>query len=312
MTKTPIASLKFNSSLLTSESFYWLPLFLSPKNFLKSLPSEILPPKILFAVNKEYFKPYPEIFQSPSKDSSSDFFKFFNLSIQSSQNFEETEKKISNEEKLKSLQKKITKLQLELIQREKTFKEKLKDLKKRLNESLIEVETEKSYRKTLQEQMEKCYFLLNGEKSGNLEMSPNSVSEILVKQESVGIFHTLQDDENHLNFHDFHESRFEGILDKKVQETLKKFNFEGLLKKCRELNYKVGNKIVTLQLKRGEVFCKSGLSLEKYIFNNCRSEIESLLRQKTSPQKRSVFKTPCHLSRTPGVQSKHLLRFNIS
>ena len=82
-------------------------------------------------------------------------------------------------------------------------------------------------------------------------------------------------------------------LDLRVKEVLDRMNFCGLMRKCRESNYKVGAKTVTLCLRQGEVCCKNGLSLEKYLFGSCKGEIENFLRGRKSP-KRNTSKNPLY------------------
>lgn len=333
----PIASLSFNSSLLSNDWFYWLPLFLSPINHLESLPLDPANPKVLLAVNKSYLNPetYPqinkpdpmqveeyELNQILSNETSSTPFIPNEISIQDSQNLQNSEfssnlqtENLKTHSKIKKLKNLIKKLQLELSQKEKTFKAKIKFIQSKLNQSLLDLDIERRHREALQEQLERAFKILSSVemKSINIDLSPINQQEVSIKQEkSFAIFQTFHDDEHQAGaYQNFTDGKFEGFLDRKVREILKRFHFEGLMRKNRELNYKVGNKVVTLCIKQGEVCCRSGLSLEKYIFNNCREEIESLLRQKNSPQKRSPLKSPYKLSRTPGQSSQKILRLNI-
>ena len=341
-----IASLSFDTSLLTSDWFYWLPLFLSPMNNLESLPLDPPYPKILLAVNKPYLnshaypqtnEPEPiqvqnfelnEILPNETSSNSSipnldrdlhEFPEILNEDLKHPQSIEVSlNPQIENfktNSKIKKLKNLIKKLQLELIQKEKTFKAKIKFIQSKLNQSLLDLDLERRHRETLQEQLERTYKILSlvEQKSINIDLSPINQQEVSLKQEkSFAIFQTFHDEEHQAEIYGILNSgRFEGFLDRKVREILKRFHFEGLMRKNRELNYKVGNKVVTLCIKQGEVCCRSGLSLEKYIFNNCREEIESLLRQKNSPQKRSPIKSPNKLSRTPGHSSQKILRLNI-
>ena len=291
--KTQLASLSFSSALFTTENFYWLPLFLSPKNFLKALPPAINSPKIQFGVNVSHLPhPLPD-HSRPDTDT-----------LPSALN--ETELLDSTDllSKLNLYQKTIKTLKLSLIQSEKTLKQKTKHYLAQINQLRTDLESEKDQNSTLQAQLDRAQKLLSD------HHSPISDIHLDLKP-----FPTHYPENTQTNTKSKSSFLFESYLDTQVNLTLKRLNFQGLLHRCKDLNYKVGsNKTVTLTLKHGKVTCHDNISLENYIFHNCKHEIEDLLRQRTRPlpPPSSPSKSPTtRLCRTPSTKSHKLIRFNI-
>ena len=281
-----IVSLSFHTSLLKSDNLYWCPLFLSPKNYLNSIPTSISSPKILIACSNSS-NPYNFLTNSTE-----------NLSFDTESEVIPLESKLSDyptlQSELKTCKKTIKTLQLDLIQCKKSYKQKSKFYVSQISSLTHQLESEKSSNLALKSQLDRCHQLLSNFHSSISEFFPNTQPSL----------NTLKPDSKSF--------MFESYLDSQVRSTLKRLNFEGLLHRCRDLNYKVGsNKTITVTVKQGKLFCHD-TSFEKYIFHNCKQEIEDLLRQRTRPLSSSPLKSPVkRFCQTPVTRSQKQMRFNI-
>lgn len=284
--KTQIVSLSFSTTLLQTENFYWFPLFLSPKNHLKSLPSSINSPKIQFGVN----------ISSLTQDLTDNLIPNTETQALAANETEPLDHRYLLS-KLNQYKKTIKTLKLNLVQSEKTLKQKSKYYISQINQLKTDLESEKNQNLTLQAQLDRCHKLLCSHPNPLPDFCPtlkSSASQYLESTQPKSFF-------------------FETYLDTQVNQTLKRLNFQGLLHRCKDLNYKVGcNKTVTLSLKHGKIVCHDNISLENYIFHNCKQEIEDLLRQRTRAFPSSPSRSPIkRLCQTPSTKSHKLIRYNI-
>lgn len=264
-TSTKIASLSFPIQLIPSDWFYWLPLFLSTDNFIDQLPISITSPRILLACNKQFFN-------TPCQDLHTD-------STCASLKHPKNPISINESDLITHYQEIIKDLELELLQVKQTCKQKCEKLKKTIKKYKEDFECEKKYRIDLMNKIEKVLE--------RVEVNSYKVDQRkIVLGESVEVRNEVFTIEDRPHITLFEETgKYETDLEGRVKEILCRMDFGGLLRKCREVNYRIGGKTITLCLKQGEVCCKNGLSLEKYLFTCCKGEIESFLRNRKSPKR---------------------------
>lgn len=264
-TNTKIASLSFPLQLLPSDWFYWLPLFLSTDNFIDQLPISITSPRILLASNKQFFNTPRQDFH---KDSNCASLKHKNTAIS-----------IQESDLITHYQEIIKDLELELLQVKETCKQKCEKLKKTIKKYKDDFEHEKKHRIDLMNKIEK---VLKCVEVNTLKVDNRKI----VFGDSVEVRNEIFTMEDRPLITIFEETgKYDADLEGRVKEILSRMDFCGLLRKCREVNYRIGAKTITLCLKQGEVCCKNGLSLEKYLFNCCKGEIENFLRNRKSPRR---------------------------
>ncbi|OMJ86242.1 hypothetical protein SteCoe_12307 [Stentor coeruleus] len=290
--KSSSASLAFQTSLLHSEWFYWLPLFKESDNFLVTLPPKISQPRVLLGVQKELQKSAltdtseheKEETLNPQNDSFQD--QSFINQKPSDQSFYIKE---DNERLIKFYQNLVQDLEQEIHNQKDIVKQSVQDLQAQISSLKQQLELEKNYSISLQEKLsyfidignvmkksEEGFFKSFGEKSFDIE-----------PQESVGIikqrqFYSHRHSQSQVNDNE----SFEKSMERKVYETLNRLNLVGLMRRTRELNFLIGAKTITLCMKNGEVVCKNGVGLDSYIFKHCSSEIENFLRLRIAPSMR--------------------------
>lgn len=270
---TVIASLSFSFNLIPSDYFYWLPLFLSTENFIDQLPLTITSPRILIARNKNFSttpvhaSPAKSTYQTLGQNSDS-------ISIQAT-------------DLITHYQEIIKSLELEIFQIREICKQKCEKLESKVKKYKEDYECEKKFRVDLMDKIEKIFksFEVKEKKFDKRKIEVGEFVE--VKPEN----NTFEDRPITTLFEE--TGKYNSDLDFRIKEVLDRMNFGGLLRKCRESNYKIGAKVVTLCLRQGEVCCKNGLSLEKYLFGSCKGEIENFLRGRKSP-KRNTSKNPLY------------------
>ena len=265
-----IASISFNSSLLPGDLYYWLPLFLSNENYIDSLPINIPSPRALLAVNKDKILnttlesdhlPSPAPAHSGMQLLPNDLFLHY--------------------------QEIIRNLQLELKQVKEICRQKCENFKEKIRNFRENLEFEKKYRVDLMSKLEKTLKI-----NQKLNLSIETCASTCITPE---VF-TFEDRPITTMFDD--TGKLDSEIDVRVKEIMSRLKFEGLLRKCKEINYKIGAKTITICIKNNEICVKSGQSLEKYLFSSCKTEIESYLQCKMNPRKKS--------SRSPVSSSRHL------
>lgn len=267
---TQIASISFNSSLLPGDLYYWLPLFLSNENYIESLPINIPSPRVLLAVNKE--KILNQVLQSDHLPSP--VLSPSTLQLLPNDLFLHYQEIIKN-------------LQLELKQVKEICRQKCENFKEKILNFRENLEFERKYRVDLMLKLEKVLKI-----NKKLNLSIETCASIFIVPE---VF-TFEDRPITTMFDE--TGKLDLDIDVRVKEIMARLKFEGLLRKCKEINYKIGAKTITVCLKNHEICVKSGQSLEKYLFSCCKTEIESYLQCKVNPHKKS--------SRSPVSSSRHL------
>ncbi|OMJ76171.1 hypothetical protein SteCoe_24505 [Stentor coeruleus] len=320
--RIPLASIAFQSSLLNSEWFYWLPLFLGSNNFLSSLPIKITQPRVLIGVNKEI--------QTETSEQNEDKLSYLERYNGYSKN-QETYWKISSEltcykkddseHLIQYYQNLVKELENDIHRQKNTCKQIVKEFKAQITELKEQVEFEKKYRIDMQEKFEHCIGLYEAIRKREEKFfeslhkkSRNFIFEIQTL-ETISITPLIQ---NQANDDKISPSvilndtlNFPNTIERKVYETLDRIKLAGLLKRTKDMNFMIGAKTICLCIKQGEVICKNGTSLEKYIFKNCKSEIEDFLRIRACPgiQKSSSSRSPIVFSKSPGFYTQRISKY---
>lgn len=296
--KASSASLAFQSNLLHSEWFYWLPLFQESDNFLVTLPPKISQPRVLLGLQKELQKSVITDTSEHEKEDSlisnpqNESFQDQSLISQkpSEQSFYIKE---DNERLIKFYQKLVQDLEQEIHNQKDSVNQTTQDLLDQISSLKQQLDLEKNYNLNLQEKL--SYFI----DIGNVVRKPEeefykSLGEKsqmksfnIQPQESVGVIKQKQIySHRHSQSQVNDNESFEKSMDRKVYETLSRLNLVGLMRRTRELNFLIGAKTITLCMKNGEAVCKNGVGLDSYIFKHCSAEIENFLRLRTTPSMR--------------------------
>lgn len=323
--RTTLASIAFQSSLLNSEWFYWLPLFLGSDNFLSSLPLKITQPRVLIGVNKEIQVP---IIAETSEQNDDEFLyleRHNGINKKQEANGKLSSEfayyiKEDNEHLIQYYQNLVKELENDVHRQKNACKQIVKEFKAQIVELQEQVEFEKKYRIDMQEKFEHCIGLYDAIRKREERFfeslhkkSRNLIFEIQT-QEAININSFLQ---NHANDDKVSHSilndtlSFPSSIEKKVHETLDRLKLVGLLKRSKDMNFMIGAKTISLCIKQGEVICKSGTTLENYIFKNCKSEIEDFLRVRACPglQKSSSSRSPIGFSKSPGLYTQRISKY---
>lgn len=325
--ETVIASLAFESSLLKYDWFYWLPLSLSSNNFITELPEKINLPRVLIGVNQEVSLPaLTEISEFSDSCEDTGFESFSpHCEYQSIKNFKieispDTELIMSTENRKKEkeiFEETIRELRDEIFE----AKEKYKILEELLKKADKEIEKEREQRLDLQKQLEESLKMFEKikkrEEKFALSLGKKNHNTINLSLESFDGIYVIPDIP--LILEDHKENRLDstrslGNIERKVNDFLKRVRLVGLLKKSKDVNYIVGAKTVTLCMKQGEVRCKNGMTLDSYIFKNCKAEIEDLIRVRAGSGILEVKKRESHspicTSRSPILKTQRIIRFH--
>ena len=261
----------FNSSLLPSEGFQWLPLSASASDHFSAFPEEVSSPKLLIMVSSDSLPPIDE---SPETECEScEVLKASSKKLQA--DLSKTIKEAKNNFDLLTAENEKNKLLV------KKFSNLLSDCKKELEFYKVKFEEERKKCNEVSEKLKSLSFRLfepSGKENEWKKLRPVSTSPAEFDLNIATANGILKSSLSQNKFKsrrpliELHSSsKVLKETDKALKDFLQQTNRPGLITKDSGNNYMFGNRKVLISLKHGNLLCRVGggfENIEEFINKN--------------------------------------------